>query len=165
MTMTVALTITFALAVAQGAHGAMAADESHSQTVSRIGAKPDVKGPEKCFTGNVRISPLFSAKHPTAPFGGAYVTFEPGARTFWHTHPTGQHLIVVSGIGRTGTWRGKTEEVKAGDVVWCPPGVKHWHGASPTTAMTHLALTGSLPDGKNVEWLEPVTDDQYAGKE
>ena len=90
-------------------------------------------------------------------------TFEPGARSNWHTHPTGQHLIVTSGVGWTQEWHGPIVEIRAGDVVWCPPGVKHWHGATPTTAMTHLALTGTV-GGKNVEWLEKVTDEQYHGK-
>jgi quercetin dioxygenase-like cupin family protein len=82
----------------------------------------------------------------------------------WHTHPTGQHLLIISGVGRTGEWQGKVEELKAGDVLWCPPGVKHWHGASPDKAMTHMAITGALPDGKNVEWMEAVTDEQYNAK-
>jgi quercetin dioxygenase-like cupin family protein len=102
---------------------------------------------------------LFPAKD-TAPFSGAYVTFEPGARSAWHTHPAGQHLIVTSGVGWTQEWDGPTVEIRAGDVVWCPPGVKHWHGASLTTAMTHIALTGTV-GGKNVEWLEKVTEEQY----
>ena len=88
------------------------------------------------------------------------MTFEPGARSHWHTHPAGQHLVVISGAGLTGTADGHVEEIKAGDVVWCPPQIKHWHGAAPKTAMTHMALTGAL-DGRNVEWMEPVTDEQY----
>jgi quercetin dioxygenase-like cupin family protein len=134
------------------------------QTIAKAGSQPSVKGSNQFFTGNVRIDPLFGPKHPDAPFTGGYVTFEPGARSFWHTHPTGQHLLVVSGVGRTGEWNGKVEEIKTGDMLWCPPGVKHWHGASPTTAMTHLALTGTLADGKNVEWMEEVTDEQYHSK-
>jgi quercetin dioxygenase-like cupin family protein len=131
------------------------------QTISRAGSQPSVKGPVEYFTGDVRIDPLFPA-NDSAPFFGAYVTFEPGARSAWHIHPTGQHLLVTAGVGRTGEWEGKVEEIKAGDVVWCPPGVKHWHGASPTTAMTHIAITGTL-NGKNVEWMEKVTDEQYQG--
>jgi quercetin dioxygenase-like cupin family protein len=102
---------------------------------------------------------LFAAKD-TAPFSGAYVTFEPGARSAWHTHPAGQHLIVTHGVGWTQAWGGPIVEIRAGDVVWCPPGVKHWHGATPTTAMTHIALTGT-DRGKNVDWLEKVSDEQY----
>lgn len=89
------------------------------------------------------------------------VTFEPSARSAWRTHPAGQYLIVTSGIGRTQEWGGPVTEIYAGDVVWCPPGVKHWHGATPGTAMTHLAFTGTMADGKNVTWMEKVTDEQY----
>jgi quercetin dioxygenase-like cupin family protein len=136
---------------------ALATDRpSTSQTVSPAGAQPAVKGPAEYFTGNVRVDPLFVAKD-TAPFSGAYVTFDPGARSNWHTHPAGQHLIVTSGVGRTQEWGRPIVEIRAGDVVWCPPGVKHWHGATPTTAMTHIALTGTV-GGKNVDWLEKVTD-------
>jgi quercetin dioxygenase-like cupin family protein len=133
-----------------------------SQTISRAGTQASVKGPAEYFTGNVRVDPLFPANE-TASFSGAYVTFEPGGRSAWHIHPKGQHLLVTAGVGRTGEWEGKVDEIKAGDVIWCPPGVKHWHGASPTTAMTHIALTGTL-NGKNVEWMEKVTDEQYNGK-
>lgn len=140
------------------------ADEANktSQTITRAGAQPSVKGPAEYFTGNVRVDPLFAAKD-SAQFSGAYVTFEPGARSAWHIHPTGQHLLVTAGVGRTGEWEGRVEEIKAGDVIWCPPKIKHWHGASPTTAMTHIAITGTL-NGKNVEWMEKVTDEQYNGK-
>jgi quercetin dioxygenase-like cupin family protein len=160
-----ALIITACILTTQiGASTAMSADAKNRQTITHAGDKPDIKGSDKFFTGNVRISPVFSAKGSDAPFGAAYVTFEPGARTHWHTHPTGQHLLVVAGVGRTGTDQGVMEEVRAGDTLWCPPGIRHWHGASPTTAMTHLALTGTLPDGKNVDWMEPVTDAQYNGR-
>lgn len=131
----------------------------NSQTVSRAGAQPSAKGPAEYFTGSVRVTPLFPANDSTRVSGGA-VTFEPGARSAWHTHPAGQHLIVTDGLGLTQEWRGPVVEVRAGDVVWCPPGVKHWHGASPTTAMTHIALTG-IVNGKNVEWMEKVSDEQY----
>ena len=142
---------------------ALAADEAKkSQTITRAGSQPSVKGSSEYFTGNVRVDPLFPAKD-AAPFSGAYVTFEPGARSAWHIHPTGQHLIVTAGVGRTGEWGGRVEEIKTGDVIWCSPTVKHWHGASPTTAMTHIAITGTL-NGKNVEWMEKVTDEQYNGK-
>jgi quercetin dioxygenase-like cupin family protein len=133
-----------------------------SQTISQAGSQASVKGPAEYFTGNVRIDPLFPA-NDSAPFSGAYVTFEPGARSSWHIHPTGQHLLVTAGVGRTQEWGGPIVEIKAGDVIWCPPGVKHWHGASPTTAMTHIAITGTL-NGKNVEWLEKVSDEQYLMK-
>jgi quercetin dioxygenase-like cupin family protein len=139
-----------------------AVENKKSQTISRAGSQPSVKGPAEYFTGNVRVDPLFPANDST-PFSGAYVTFEPGARSAWHIHPAGQHLLVTAGVGRTGEWEGKVDEIKAGDVIWCPPGVKHWHGASPTTAMTHIALTGTL-GGKSVEWMEKVTDEQYDGK-
>jgi quercetin dioxygenase-like cupin family protein len=139
---------------------ALAADaDQTSQTIFRAGSQGSSKGPAEFFTGHVRIDPLFPA-NDSAPFSGAYVTFEPGARSAWHTHPTGQHLIVTAGVGRTQAWGGPIEEIKAGDVIWCPPQVKHWHGASPTTAMTHIAITGTI-NGKNVEWLEKVTDEQY----
>jgi quercetin dioxygenase-like cupin family protein len=131
-----------------------------SQTVSVAGSQPAAKGPAEYFTGNARVEPLFAAKD-TAPFSGAYVTFEPGARSAWHTHPAGQHLIVTHGVGWTQEWGGPIVEIRAGDVVWCPPAVKHWHGATPTTAMTHIALTGTA-GGKNVEWLEKVSDEQYS---
>jgi quercetin dioxygenase-like cupin family protein len=133
-----------------------------AQTISRAGTQASIKGPEDWFTGDARIDPLFPS-NDTADYSGAYVTFEPGARSAWHLHPAGQHIIVTSGVGRTGVWEGDVEEIKAGDVIWCPPGVKHWHGASPTVAMTHIVITGSL-DGKNVEWKEKVTDEQYNGK-
>ena len=102
---------------------------------------------------------MFAAR-ADVPYGAAYVTFEPGARSAWHTHPAGQRLIVTAGVGRTSVWGGTVVEIDAGDAVWCPPGVKHWHGAAPGSAMTHLALTGQK-DGKNVQWLEKVSDEQY----
>jgi quercetin dioxygenase-like cupin family protein len=144
--------------------GRAPADEpgKKSQTISRAGSQPSAKGAAEYFTGNVRVDPLFPA-NDSAPFSGSYVTFEPGARSAWHIHPAGQHLLVTSGVGRTGEWGDTVEEIKAGDVIWCPPKIKHWHGASPTTAMTHIALTGTL-NGKNVEWMEKVTDEQYNGK-
>ena len=132
-----------------------------SQTISRSGSRASIKGPDQFFTGDARVDPLFPS-NDTASYSGAYVTFEPGARSAWHMHPAGQHIVVTSGVGRTGVWEGKVEEIKAGDVIWCPPGVKHWHGAAPTTAMTHLVVTG-MKDGKNVEWMEKVTDAQYNG--
>ena len=138
----------------------LAADRpSASQTVTIGGSQPAARGPAEYFTGNARVDPLFAAED-TAPFSGAYVTFEPGSRSAWHTHPAGQHLIVTSGVGWTQEWGGPVTEIRPGDVVWCPPGIKHWHGATPTTAMTHIALTGTA-GGKNVDWLEKVSDEQY----
>ena len=130
-----------------------------SQTIVRSGTKPSIKGPEAWFTGAVRIDSPFQAAEP-ARLGGAIVTFEPGARTAWHTHPLGQTLVVLSGVGWTQCEGGPRTEIRAGDVVSCACGKRHWHGASATTAMSHLAMTEML-DGKNVEWLEKVTDEQY----
>lgn len=142
---------------------ALATEENKpSQTITRAGSQASIKGSAEYFTGTVRVDPLFTA-NDAAPFSGAYVTFEPGARSAWHIHPTGQRLLVTAGVGRTGEWGKPVEEIKAGDVIWCPPKVKHWHGASPTSSMTHIALTGTV-NGKNVEWLEKVSDEQYNGK-
>ncbi len=127
--------------------------------ITRSGTQASQKGPAEYFTGTVRIDPLFQATDPSRT-SGAYGTFEPCARSAWHTHPLGQVLIVTSGVGRMQRWGGPVEEIRAGDAVWTPPGVKHWHGASPTTAMTHLAIQEQL-DGKAVEWMEKVTDEQY----
>ncbi|NHN34746.1 (R)-mandelonitrile lyase [Paenibacillus agricola] len=127
--------------------------------IRRIGSQPSRKGPFEYFTGTVRIDPLFEAADP-ARVAGASVTFEPGARTAWHTHPLGQTLIVTAGKGRVQRWGGQIEEISPGDVVWFPPGEKHWHGASPTTAMSHIAIHERL-DGKVVDWMEKVSDDQY----
>jgi quercetin dioxygenase-like cupin family protein len=131
-----------------------------SQTVFPAGSQPAAKGPDEWFTGNVRVEPLFAPKEPSQ-YSGAYVTFEPGARSAWHTHPGGQHLIVTHGLGFTQEWGGPIVELRAGDVVSCPPGVKHWHGASPSTPMTHIALTGTV-NGQNAEWMEKVSDEQYS---
>ncbi|MGO9267387.1 MAG: cupin domain-containing protein [Candidatus Binataceae bacterium] len=127
--------------------------------IKRIGSQPSSKGPPEYFTGAVRIDPLFQAPEP-ARVSVASVTFEPGARTAWHTHPLGQTLIVTSGLGRVQRWGGPVEEVRVGDVVWFPPGEKHWHGATRTTAMTHTAIQEFL-NGKVVDWLEHVSDEQY----
>jgi len=123
------------------------------------GSQPSRPGPADYFTGTVRVDPLFDAPEP-ARVVGAHVTFEPGARTAWHTHPLGQTLLVTSGSGRAQRWGGPIEEIRPGDIVWFAPGEKHWHGASSTAAMTHIAIQEKL-DGKTVEWLEHVTDDQY----
>lgn len=130
-----------------------------SQSITRAGTQASIKGSSEYFTGNVRVDPLFPVTE-ASPFSGAYVTFEPGARSFWHVHPSGQHLVVTSGMGWTQEVGKPKVEVKEGDVIWCPPGVKHWHGATATSSMTHMALTGTL-NGKNVEWLEAVSDEQY----
>jgi quercetin dioxygenase-like cupin family protein len=127
--------------------------------IKRNGSQPSSQGNSEWFTGTVRVDPLFQANEPARAFG-ASVTFEPGARTAWHTHPLGQTLIVMSGCGLAQCWGGKVEEIKSGDVIWFPPGEKHWQGASPTTAMTHIAIQEQL-DGKMVEWLEKVSDEQY----
>jgi quercetin dioxygenase-like cupin family protein len=129
--------------------------------IQRSGTQPSSAGASEYFTGQVRVDPLFSAPEP-ARVAGASVTFEPGARTAWHTHPLGQTLIVTQGHGRAQRWGGAIEELHPGDVVWFPPGEKHWHGASPTIAMTHIAIQEKL-DGKAVEWLEQVNDEQYQG--
>ena len=130
-----------------------------SMDIKRVGTQPSSKGPTDWFTGTVRIDPLFQA-HAPARAGGASVTFEPGARTAWHTHPLGQTLIVTAGCGRAQRWGGPVEAIRPGDVVWFPPGEKHWHGAAPNTAMTHIAIQEQF-DGKTVDWMEPVTDEQY----
>jgi quercetin dioxygenase-like cupin family protein len=127
--------------------------------IKRGGSQPSTKGPADWFTGTVRIDPLFTAPAP-ARAAGAAVTFEPGARTAWHTHPLGQTLIVLFGSGLVQREGEQIQEIRPGDVVWFEPGEKHWHGASPTTAMTHIAIQEAL-DGKAVEWLEKVRDDQY----
>lgn len=130
--------------------------------IVRIGSQSSAKGPTDWFTGGVRIDAPFQRGSP-ARASGATVTFEPGARTAWHTHPLGQTLIVTSGCGRVQRDGGPIEEIRAGDIVWFAPGERHWHGASPTTAMTHIAIQEQL-DGKAVDWLEHVTDEQYEGR-
>lgn len=129
--------------------------------IIRSGSQPSAKGSAEWFTGTVRIDPLFQAPEP-AFVQCASVTFEPGARTAWHTHPLGQTLVVTAGCGRVQRWEQRIEEIRPGDVVWIPPGEKHWHGASPTTAMTHIAIQEKL-DGKMVDWMEQVTEEQYRG--
>ena len=127
--------------------------------IKKAGSQPSGQGPADWFTGTVRIDPLFTAPEP-ARVAGASVTFEPGARTAWHTHPLGQTLIVTAGCGLAQRWAGPIEEIRPGDVVWFPPGEKHWHGATATTAMTHIAIQERL-DGKAVDWLEKVSEEQY----
>ena len=127
--------------------------------IKRIGSTPSGKGPSDWFTGIVRIDPMFDRTDP-ARVGGASVTFEPGARTAWHTHPLGQTLIVTAGCGWAQREGGPREEIRPGDVIWFPPGEKHWHGAAATTGMTHIAIQEAL-DGKNADWMEKVSDEQY----
>lgn len=149
-----------ALLVASVAAGQAAfAQQEHSMKIIRSGSQPSQKGPADWFTGSVRIDPLNTAPAP-ARVGVASVTFEPGARTAWHTHPLGQTLVVTAGMGWTQCEGESVIEIRAGDVIWCPPGHRHWHGASPTTAMTHVAIQEAL-DGRMVEWMEHVTDQQY----
>jgi quercetin dioxygenase-like cupin family protein len=133
--------------------------EEWNMDVKRNGTQPSGKGPAEYFTGGVRIDPLLTAPDP-ARVRGASVTFEPGARTAWHTHPLGQTLIVTAGCGWAQREGGPVEKILPGDVVWFPPGEKHWHGATPTTAMTHIAIQEQL-DGKTVDWMEMVSDEQY----
>lgn len=140
--------------------GSAGADEAAStQQIARAGTQASSAGPDEYFTGRVRVDPLFAADAQTN-VSGAYVTFEPGARSAWHTHPAGQRLVVVSGVGLTQEWGKAVQEIRPGDVLVCPAGVKHWHGAAATAAMTHLAITGSV-DGKSVDWMEKVSDEQY----
>ena len=129
--------------------------------IKRSGSQPSTQGSAEYFTGTVRIDPLFQPKEPARTLG-ASVTFEPGARTAWHTHPLGQILIVTAGCGGVQRWGDPIEQIRPGDVVWFPPGEKHWHGATATTAMTHIAIVEQL-DGKAVDWMEKVSDEQYQG--
>lgn len=138
---------------------APATRRGRTMEIKRNGLQPSGKGPAEWFTGSVRIDPLFQAPDP-ARAAGASVTFEPGARTAWHTHPLGQTLIVTAGLGWVQREGGPVEEIRPGDVVWFPPGEKHWHGATATTAMTHIAIQERL-DGKVVDWMEQVSDEQY----
>jgi quercetin dioxygenase-like cupin family protein len=127
--------------------------------IKRSGSQPSGKGPAEYFTGTVCIDPLFEAPDP-ARVRSVSVTFEPGARTAWHSHPLGQTLIVTAGCGRAQRWGGPIEEIRLGDVIWFAPGEKHWHGATPTTAMTHIAIQEQF-DGKTADWMEKVSDEQY----
>ena len=142
-----------------GAASTTSASDSQVIKITRSGAQPSRKAPAEYFTGSVRIDPLFEATEPSQT-SGAYVTFEPGARSAWHIHPLGQILIVTTGAGRVQRWGGPIEEIRQGDVVWIPAGLKHWHGAAPTTAMTTLGIQEHLA-GKAVGWLEKVSDAQY----
>jgi quercetin dioxygenase-like cupin family protein len=150
-----------AAALSIGTDDARAVEDTTAPlTVTRTGSNPSAKGVEpQNFTGAVRVDLLHPAKEPWHA-SAAYVTFEPGARTVWHTHPVGQVLVVTAGVGRVQRFGAPAETIRPGDVVWIPAGVKHWHGAGLSTGMTHLAITETL-DGKNVDWLEPVTEEQY----
>ncbi len=138
---------------------AMPALASSEVVVTRAGSQPSAAGPAENFTGSVRVDNRFKGSG-LARIGGATVTFEPGARTAWHTHPLGQTLIVTTGVGLVQEWGGQIQDIRPGDTVWIPPGVKHWHGASPTVAMSHIAISEAL-DGKTVEWMEQVSDELY----
>jgi quercetin dioxygenase-like cupin family protein len=135
-------------------------EQKFNMLIKKIGSQPSVKAPAEYFTGTVRIDPLFDA-HPPARVSGGSVTFEPGARNAWHTHPLGQILIINAGCGWVQREGGPVEEVHPGDVIWIPPGEKHWHGATPTTAMTHIAIQEQVDGQPLVGWMEKVSDDQY----
>jgi len=132
---------------------------AQSTEISPNGSRPSAMGAAEYFTGSVIVDPLFGARN-TMPSTGGLVTFEPGARSAWHTHPAGQLLIITSGVGWIQEEGGAKQEVRPGDVIWTPPGVKHWHGATATNSMSHIAIT-NMADGKNVEWMEKVSDEQY----
>ncbi|MNH01889.1 Cupin domain protein [compost metagenome] len=155
----------FALATVLIPAAAIASGSAPDQTmlVVRNGEQPSINGPATSFVGSARIDPLFPARAPSRVSAG-YVNFQPGARSMWHTHPLGQTLVVTAGTGWVQQAGGKKQLIKPGDVIWTPPGVKHWHGATATTGMTHMAIQESL-DGKNVEWLEPVSEAQYEAAE
>ena len=146
-------------AMAQRLPATNVTERRDTMDIKRNGSRPSAKGPEAYFTGSVRVDPMFQVGDPARVSGG-HVTFEPGARSAWHTHPLGQTLMVTSGLGWAQSEGGPIEEIRPGDVIWFPPGEKHWHGAAATTAMTHIAVTEFL-NGKNVDWMEKVTDEQY----
>ena len=159
------LTGTMATSLSAGqAHGDTPASNHlgrMTMNIMRSGSQPSAKGPAEYFTGGVRIDMRFKGSEP-ARIGGAIVTFEPGARTAWHTHPLGQTLIVAFGMGWVQTEGSPKQDIRAGDIVWIPPGEKHWHGATATTGMSHIAISEAL-DGKTVDWLEKVSDAQFNG--
>ena len=150
-----------ATAISLALLAAMPANAQSTQ-ISQNGSRPSAKGAPQYFTGSVIVDPLYAANHSTSSSGGL-VTFEPGARSAWHTHPAGQYLIATSGTGWVQEEGGQKREIKPGDVIWTPPGVKHWHGATATSAMSHIAIT-NVVNGKNVEWMEHVTDEQYRSR-
>jgi quercetin dioxygenase-like cupin family protein len=162
----IAAAIAIALVAPVGAQGvpAIATEAAGPSTQQGMkftahGTQASVKGSAQNFTGSVRVDTLFGANAPSRTTG-AYVTFEPGARSAWHSHPLGQTLVVTAGVGRVQSWNGPVQELRPGDVVWTPPNVKHWHGASPTNAMTHMAIS-EQQEGKAVVWMEKVSDEQY----
>ncbi|MCC5091202.1 cupin domain-containing protein [Xanthomonas campestris] len=138
------------------------APSTATQQITRVGTQGSKSAPAQYFTGRVRLDMLWPASNGISA-SGAMVTFEPGARSHWHVHPAGQQLVIESGVGYVQEWGKPMQEVHPGDVVWCPPGVKHWHGAAPGTAMSHLAVSGAS-EGQNVTWMEPVTDAQYQAR-
>lgn len=148
-----------ALLLAGAALTTGAAENTSAQTITKAGTVASTFGPAEYFTGRARVDMLTPA-NADINASSAYVTFERGARSAWHTHPKGQYLIVTAGAGLTQEWGKPIQQLRPGDVVWCPPGVKHWHGAAPGTALTHIALTGAA-DGKSVDWMEKVSDEQY----
>jgi len=151
-----AATIVFIAAYASAATGVQ---PNQMITVTHPGSQPSAIGSAENFTGRVRVDSPFKGSDP-ARIRGAVITFEPGARTAWHTHPLGQTLIVTAGVGLVQEWGGPIQEIRPGDIIWIPPGVKHWHGASPTVGMSHIAFSEAL-SGKTVEWMEKVSDEQY----
>jgi quercetin dioxygenase-like cupin family protein len=150
-----------ALLAAAGPAGAQS-PAAGAQVIAPAGTQASSSGPAEFFTGRVRVDPVWPADSHINASGGL-VTFEPGARSAWHTHPAGQRLVVMAGVGMTQEWGKPVQVIRPGDVVWCPPGVKHWHGAAPTTAMTHLAVSGTA-EGRNVTWMEKVSDEQYQAR-
>jgi len=148
--------------ISGGAEAGAGVTATPYQTITRAGTQATAAGPAENFTGQVRVDPLFPATDDIGA-SAAYVTFEPSARSAWHTHPAGQRLVVISGVGRTQEWGKPVQEIHPGDVIVCPPGVKHWHGAAPASPMTHLAVTGSV-NGKTVQWMEKVSDEQYIAR-
>lgn len=157
-----AMALAMTVAVGMCAGQVFAADEQ-GQTILRSGERTSIQGSPRFFTGSVRIDPLYPAANGMRSSGGS-VTFAPGARSNWHIHPVGQVLIVTSGVGRTQEWGKPVQEIRSGDVIVCPANVKHWHGASPDSSMTHISICEEKEPGKVVEWLEKVTDEQYLGK-
>lgn len=152
-----------AIGLAFCSYSAFAADGAAGQSIIRAKDLATVPGSDKIFTGKVAITPLYPAKNGMRSSGGS-VTFQPGARSNWHIHPVGQVLIVTDGVGRTGEWGKPVQEFRAGDIIVCPAGVKHWHGAAPDSPMTHISICEEKEPGKVVEWMEKVTDEQYNQK-
>jgi quercetin dioxygenase-like cupin family protein len=159
---TIAVALSALIAALSAMAQTQAATPAQAMRITRAGTQSPAKGPAQNFTGAVRVDPLFAANAPSRT-SAAYVTFEPGARSAWHSHPAGQTLVVTAGTGRIQSSGGPVQEIRQGDVIWTPPGVRHWHGAAPDTVMTHMAIQDTA-DGKVVEWMEQVTDAQYNAK-